>query len=228
VPDTILSLLVADQLRFKQILLNLIGNAVKFTELGSIKIAASLLKQQGSTVLIEILVTDTGIGIAPEYLNDLFKPFTQEDGSIGRKYGGTGLGLNICTQLVALMGGKLEVESAKGIGSCFRLTLPFMLGETDITAPLTAPSTPPSTEPRQDDASLRILLVEDDMVNLDFGVSLLKELGHRVMSAENGELCLEALGKDEFDIVLMDIQREHKKVGGVLKTRINSFELTAF
>ena len=201
VPDTIPSLLVADQLRIKQILLNLIGNAVKFTEQGSIKIAVSLLKQQGSSVLIEILVKDTGIGIAPEYLNDLFKPFTQEDGSISRKYGGTGLGLNICTQLVALMGGKLEVESSKGIGSCFRLTLPFMLGETDITAPLT----PPSTEPRQDEASLRILLVEDDKVNLDFGLSLLEKLGHRVTAAENGKLCLEVLKIDEFDIVLMDI-----------------------
>jgi len=70
--------------------------------------------------------------------------------------------------------------------------------------------------------------VEDDKVNIDLGLLLLEKLGHRVMSAENGALCLEALGKDEFDIVLMDIQREHKKVGGVLKTRINSFELTAF
>ena len=135
VPDAIPALLVADQLRIKQILLNLIGNAVKFTEQGSIKIEARLLEQRGSSVLVEILVKDTGIGIAPEYIGDLFKPFTQENDSSSKKYGGTGLGLNICTQLVGLMGGKLEVESTKDFGSCFSLTLPFMLGEADTIEP---------------------------------------------------------------------------------------------
>lgn len=118
---------VGDQLRFKQILLNLLENAVKFTKQGSITLLAQLLEQHDDHVLVQIAVCDTGIGISSEALDKIFMPFTQEDGSTTRQYGGTGLGLTISRRLAELMGGAISVESSQGAGSCFMVTLPFAI-----------------------------------------------------------------------------------------------------
>jgi PAS domain S-box-containing protein len=194
--------LTGDQLRVKQVLLNLVGNAVKFTAHGNITISAQLLERHDDSVLIQIEVRDTGIGISPEVLDDIFKPFIQADGSTTRNYGGTGLGLTISRNLVELMGGRISVESEHGAGSCFRVTLPFSVVKgvnVDHEAPTKAMAS-------WDGPPLRILLVEDDQINIILGTSLLKKLGHDAITVENGRICLETLAQGEFDIVLMDIQ----------------------
>jgi len=201
VSEEIPHLLLGDQLRIKQILHNLMGNAVKFTVQGSVSVSAHLLEQNETSVLVRIAVQDTGIGIAPESVDQIFQPFTQEDGSTTRRYGGTGLGLTISRKLAELVGGTITVESTPGIGSCFAVTLPFIIGTTDIT-PQAAPAT---TGSEWDGPPLRVLLVEDDQVNITFGTALLRKLGHSVTTAENGRQCLAALENGAFDIVLMDI-----------------------
>jgi len=198
IPDVLLG----DQLRVKQILLNLVSNAVKFTTQGGITLTTKLLEILDGTASVQIAVRDTGIGIAPDALDKIFRPFVQEDGSITRKFGGTGLGLSICRSLTELMGGSITVESTLGAGSCFMVTLPFEVGKStrihheSLTRPTVEWDGPP----------LRILLVEDDPVNSRFGKSMLHKLGHVVIPAVNGVECLSELENDEFDIVLMDIQ----------------------
>jgi CheY-like chemotaxis protein len=193
---------VGDQLRVKQILLNLVGNAGKFTAQGNITVSAQLLEQHDTSLLVQISVRDTGIGISPESLEKIFMPFTQEDGATTRKYGGTGLGLTISRRLAELLGGTISVESTQGTGSCFTVTLPFVVG-TNTNLPQSSPST---TISFADDPPLRVLLVDDDQVNIAFSASLLKKLGHSVTTAENGRQCLAELEKGVFDIVLMDVQ----------------------
>ncbi len=201
VSDAIPHLLTGDQLRIKQILLNLIGNAVKFTAEGTIAVSAQLLEQHGDSVLVQIAVRDTGIGITPEATDKIFMSFTQGDGSISRKYGGTGLGLTISRCLAELLGGTITVESTPGVGSCFLITLPLTIGTTVLL-----PKAPTATDSAWEGPPLRVLLVEDDQINITFGAALLRKLGHSVTTAEDGRQCLAALQKNEFDIVLMDIQ----------------------
>jgi len=190
-----------DQLRVKQILHNLLGNAVKFTSQGGITISARLLEQQDSSLLVQIAVRDSGIGISPENLDKIFKPFEQENGSTTRNFGGTGLGLTISRRLAELMGGSITVESTPGEGSCFKVTLPFTVVEESSATQVS----PQNASVTWDGPPLRILLVEDEQVNINIGTSLLKKLGHEVAVAENGRKCLAALENDRFDMVLMDI-----------------------
>ncbi|MEI6824743.1 MAG: MASE3 domain-containing protein [Desulfuromonadales bacterium] len=196
------ALFSGDQLRVKQILLNLLANAVKFTAAGSVTVSARLLEQHETSVLVRIAVRDTGIGIAAEAVDHIFKPFTQEDGSTSRKFGGTGLGLTISRRLAELMGGTISVESTQGVGSCFTVTLPFLVGRETASIQV-APAPAPIG---WDGPPLRILFVEDDQVNITFGASLLKKLGFDVVVVENGRECLTALEQGAFDLVLMDIQ----------------------
>ena len=193
--------LVGDQLRVKQILLNLIGNAVKFTANGSITIAVNLLQQGDETVLVQITVRDTGIGISPAALDEIFLPFVQEDGSMTRRYGGTGLGLTISRSLAELLGGTITVESTPGVGSCFTVVLPFsrVLGSDIIQ------DVPKNAALSWDGPPLNILLVEDNQANIIFGSALLKKLGHDFIVATDGRECLAALEHGSFDLVLMDI-----------------------
>jgi PAS domain S-box-containing protein len=194
--------LLGDQLRVKQILLNLLGNATKFTAQGGVTISARLLEQHETSVLVQIEVRDTGIGISAEALPTIFAPFSQEDGTISRKYGGTGLGLTITQRLAELLGGGITVESTPGIGSCFTVTLPFFT----VKDAAVIQETPKRTMTDWDGPPLRILFVEDDQVNISLGRSLLKKLGHEVTVAENGRECLSVLEQAPFDLVLMDIQ----------------------
>ncbi|NTW98555.1 MAG: response regulator [Geobacteraceae bacterium] len=193
--------LVGDQLRVKQILHNLLGNAIKFTKQGSISISAQLIKRHDTSALIQIAVRDTGIGISAESLEEIFKPFIQGDGSTTRKYGGTGLGLSITRRLVELMGGSISIESKPGVGSCFKVALPFSIAEgADVSQEVK------KTMVGWDGPPLRILLVEDEQTNIIFAISLFKKLGLDTVVAENGGECLAALEQGTFDLVLMNIQ----------------------
>lgn len=194
--------LLGDQLRVKQILLNLLANAAKFTAQGGITITTQLLEQQATSVLVGITVRDTGIGISTGALEKIFLPFTQEDGSTTRHFGGTGLGLTISSRLAKLMKGSISVESTLGGGSCFRVNLPFALVQDVVTMEEFGQKAKFGWE----GPPLRILFAEDDSVNITFGTSLLKKLGHEVEVAKNGRDCLAALDSGKFDLVLMDIQ----------------------
>lgn len=198
VPDAVLG----DQLRFKQILLNLLGNAVKFTEKGGVTITVSLQEPPSLPASFLIAVRDTGVGIASGALEEVFKPFVQEDGSTTRKYGGTGLGLSISRRLAEMMGGSISVESTPGTGSCFTVALPLTPAKTPVKAADAARQPPPLWAGRP----LRLLLVEDDQTNIVFASSLFKKLGLETTVAENGRECLAHLERGNFDVVLMDIQ----------------------
>ena len=197
-------LLVGDQLRVKQIFHNLLGNAVKFTAQGNIIISTELLEQHDSSVLVQIAVRDTGIGISSESLEKIFLPFTQENSSTTRTYGGTGLGLTISRRMAELMCGTISVESTPGVGSCFTVTIPFSVDSKTLATQAVVSSEPPVV--LWEGPPLRILLVEDDPINITFGTSLLRKLGLDFITVKNGRDCLAALEQGTFDIVLMDIQ----------------------
>ena len=194
--------LAGDELRVKQILLNLLGNAVKFTGHGTVGISVHLLDRHDSSVLIRFAVRDTGIGISADALDRIFQPFTQEHISTARRYGGTGLGLAISQQLAVLMGGSISVESTPGEGSCFTVTLPFSLAHGTGTGVVA----PQASHGLWDGPRLRLLFAEDSPASITFGTTLLKKLGFDVVAAENGKECLAALQSGTFDAVLMDIQ----------------------
>jgi len=206
--------LVGDQLRLKQILFNLVGNAVKFTSQGGITVSAHIIESHDAAVVVQISVCDTGIGISPDAIDKIFMPFTQEDCSTTRKFGGTGLGLTISRRLAELMGGGLTVESMPGVGSCFTVTLPFAIHQRTDTA---GDSDSKAIISRNCPA-LRILLVEDNPVNIIFGTSLLKKMGHYSIAVTNGVECLDALAQEPFDLVLMDIQMPVMNGEEALKT----------
>ena len=178
------------------------GNAIKFTSQGSVTISVQLLEQQDSSLLLQLAVRDTGIGISPENLDKIFMPFEQEHSSTTRNYGGTGLGLTISCRLTELLGGSISVESTLGAGSCFKVNLPFaVVEECEATE-----ESPQKAVVSWDGPPMRILYVEDDQVNIFLGRAILNKLGYEVTVAENGRECLDALGQEKFDIVLMDVQ----------------------
>jgi len=194
---------IGDDLRLQQILLNLLGNAVKFTSKGKITLLVELAdqEQKGATPSLHFKVTDTGIGIAEEKLEDIFNSFEQADSSYSRKYGGTGLGLAISRQLTHLMGGRMWVESRPGHGSTFHFILAL---EPCPPTQVAVQARDNSTEgPAIKD--LHILVVDDNPVNRDVAFMML-EKDHRVQTASNGLEALEALRQNTFDIILMDVQ----------------------
>ena len=202
VPDR----LQGDQLRLKQILLNIIGNAIKFTPKGTIRLSAGVTEVNGDIALLEIVVRDTGIGIASEALKGIFAPFSQADASTTRTYGGTGLGLSICTRLTELMGGRIWAESTEGVGSAFHVLIPFVVIEP---VRLTGSTFGPDRSAGAGDHAappLRILVAEDQETNLKFSVQILQRRGHTVVAARNGQEALEQSSKGAFDFILMDIQ----------------------
>ncbi|WGZ94334.1 MAG: ATP-binding protein [Candidatus Thiothrix putei] len=198
VPET----LQGDAGRLRQVLINLVGNALKFTNSGgeiAIEITAEPHAPTGST-RVRFSVRDTGIGIASEQLETIFQPFQQVDSRISRRYGGTGLGLTIAAQLVAMMGGKLQVESQLAQGSTFHFTL---LLPTDVTP---APATPVGDVLSMAQRPLTILLAEDNEINGMFTRLLLNKIGHQVTVVVNGREALESWQQQRPDVILMDMQ----------------------
>jgi signal transduction histidine kinase/ActR/RegA family two-component response regulator len=193
---------IGDPIRLGQILLNLAGNAIKFTERGRVQIETSVRSNGEDGVLLEFAVRDTGIGIAPEQQRTIFEAFSQADGSMTRRFGGTGLGLTISARLAGLMGGTIWVESQPGRGSCFHFTAQVHApGARAPELPHARPSAPASSP-----HVLRVLLAEDNVVNQKLAVRLLEKHGHWVTVVGNGRAAVEALVRDQFDVILMDIQ----------------------
>ena len=215
IADTIPALLRGDQLRTRQILLNLLGNAIKFTEQGFIAISARLVSRNGSRALVQLCIADTGIGMAPELLERIFAPFEQADNSTTRRYGGSGLGLAICRRLADLMGGRIWAESREGVGSTFHIELPFEIPEQQEPQQRNAAT---AHDPQQEDRTLSILLAEDNPVNAQFIVKVLGRMGHTVTAVENGRQALDLLSRQPYDCILMDIQMP--VMGGDQATRI--------
>ncbi|CAG1000401.1 partial two-component system, NarL family, sensor histidine kinase EvgS, partial [Rhodocyclaceae bacterium] len=212
IEPTVPAWVVGDPVRLRQVLLNLIGNAVKFTERGEVVLAA---EPDGSAAgLVHFRVRDTGIGIPESKLDRIFEAFAQEDSSTTRRYGGTGLGLTISARLVDMMGGRLWAESEVGRGSIFHFTARLPAGADQASADGDAP-TAGATDggsrpalPRRAAAvsPLEVLLVEDHPFNQKLATSLLAKWGHRFQVAGNGEEALNLLARKSFDIVLMDVQ----------------------
>lgn len=187
-----------DPARLQQILLNLIGNAIKFTARGSVGIHLAF-EPDGDGFLLKASVRDTGIGISEEKQLGLFQPFTQADPSIARRFGGAGLGLAICRRLTERMGGTIGLESESGVGSRFFFSVRLHPSSPPVVADTTDGST------RANRRSLDVLLVDDNPVNIRVGEQMLKVLGHRVVAASNGREAMVHLEQTPFDVVLMDL-----------------------
>jgi len=198
--------LLGDALRLGQILINLVGNAVKFTSRGTVEVSVQVAKRLPEHgISLAFAVRDTGIGIPAEQHEHLFAPFTQADSSITRRFGGTGLGLTICHQLVELMGGHITLESTPGQGSTFRFTIKLQLpADSEQTARPAVDGKKTPNLPRW--AGERILLVEDIAINRTIAIALLQRVGLNVGVATNGQEALDLLAREEFSLVLMDIQ----------------------
>jgi signal transduction histidine kinase/CheY-like chemotaxis protein len=202
-------LLIGDEQRLRQILINLIGNAVKFTEKGDVIVRVMKTAEYKTGIQLKFEITDTGIGITPQALPHIFNDFTQQDDSTTRKFGGTGLGLAITKQLVNLMGGEIFAESTLNKGSSFWITLQFETQLTDQHRPVTHPDAiPPANEPAHEEivVNARVLLAEDNSINQEVASAMLESAGCEVTVVNNGQQALLALENERFDLVLMDCQ----------------------
>ncbi|NYZ16445.1 PAS domain S-box protein [Azospirillum sp. RWY-5-1] len=189
----------SDPVRLRQILINLIGNAIKFTPAGSVEVRAERAGTGGDGgLLLRLSVADTGIGIPDDLRPRLFQRFTQGDGSTTRRFGGTGLGLAICRELTTLLGGDIGVDSVEGEGSVFHLTIPCR----PATAAAEAPAEPAVVANR----SLSVLVAEDNEVSRSIVTAILERAGHRVTAVDDGLKALEAAARGGFDALLMDVQ----------------------
>jgi PAS domain S-box-containing protein len=206
VDPAIPKVLIGDDIRILQVLFNLVGNGIKFTEQGGITIRA---KQQAldspDKILILFEVSDTGIGIEPEKQELVFEAFTQADSSHSRKYGGTGLGLPISRQIVRQMGGNIHLMSKKGEGATFWFVLPFSTPEIAQAVDDTVAGRV-AADHFAESFSGHILLADDDFINTTLAVSLLEQVGFTVKSVDNGRAAVDAWMQDHFDCILMDIQ----------------------
>jgi CheY-like chemotaxis protein len=208
---------VGDQLRLEQILLNLIGNAIKFTAQGSIVISARLLEDSGNSLMLRFAVADTGIGIAPDAQQRIFSAFEQADGSTTRKYGGTGLGLVISKRLVAMMGGEIGLESIPDQGSTFWFTVRLEKGDEAARQESAGDTESAEDRLQREFAGSRVLLVEDEPVNREVSLGLLESVGLAVDLAEDGAQAVELARRQDYDLILMDMQMPN--LNGVDATR---------
>jgi two-component system, sensor histidine kinase and response regulator len=198
-----------DPTRLRQALLNYAGNAVKFTERGSIALRARLLEEKGEELLLRFEVEDTGIGIAPEGLSKLFAAFEQADISTSRRFGGTGLGLAITRRLARLMGGDVGVESSPGKGSLFWFTARVRRGHGVMPTMATPAAEDAEAELRESRAGARVLLAEDNAINREVALELLHGVGLAVDTAIDGIEALAKAGSNPYDLILMDVQMPH-------------------
>lgn len=198
--------LLGDPTRVMQGLINFAGNAIKFTERGSVILSCDVIEESAVDVLLRLNVSDTGIGIAPEVLGRLFNAFEQADGSTTRKFGGTGLGLSITRSLAQLMGGQVGVESIPGQGSTFWFTARLRKAGQHLQAEPVAAETPPGEAIRRDFSGLPVLIVDDEMINREIAGEFLTETGLTVEFAENGLQAVELCRTHDYALVFMDMQ----------------------
>jgi len=196
VDSTLPPYLIGDPTRLRQVLINLVGNAIKFTDSGGVTVKVSSLSEATDQVLLHFEVIDTGIGMKPEALGRMFQKFEQADTSTSRKFGGTGLGLAICKQLVELMGGTIGVTSTFGSGSTFWFKLSLPIGQK--------PQSELAVEIKSHSRPLSVLVAEDVQTNQIIIRAILEEMGHQVTVVDHGQLALKALCDQSFDVVLMD------------------------
>jgi len=200
--ETVPGRLSGDPYRLRQVAYNLVGNAIKFTEHGYVDVVVRLAEIEGRDILLDIAVSDTGIGIPAHQQKNIFEAFSQADGSTTRNYGGTGLGLAISSRLVRMMGGELHLDSEPGVGSTFRFTVRFSAVEGESPLPDTAKTPPPAPVNR----SLKILLAEDNPINQKVALISLQKWGHSVSLAKTGAEAVEAYRRQRFDLIFMDVQ----------------------
>ncbi|REC41147.1 MULTISPECIES: PAS domain-containing hybrid sensor histidine kinase/response regulator [Chryseobacterium] len=210
--DDLFSAFKADALKIKQILYNIIGNSLKFTNVGEICLECKVIKDFSNHQKLEICITDTGIGMSEEYVKQIFKKFNQEDSSISRKYGGTGLGMAITRELIHLMKGEIKIKSKKNVG-------------TEISIFLDMNKSIEKSESKNIEVKehisiegTRVLLVEDNELNQLVAENSLTHFGCEVIKADNGKMAVDILSKQQFDIILMDIQMP--ELDGIEATKI--------
>jgi signal transduction histidine kinase len=201
VTDDVPPMLVGDAIRLRQVVVNLVGNAIKFTKQGEVEVRVATESKDDQHVVLHVSVRDTGIGIPPDKQASIFEAFTQADGSTTRHFGGTGLGLSISMKLVRMMEGRLWVESVEGQGSTFHFTA--RLGISKLAAPVEEPDTQPVIATS---TARRVLLAEDTPVNQKLATRVLEKRGHTVTVAANGVEAVAAWEQHHFDIILMDVQ----------------------
>jgi len=188
----------ADPARVKQVVANLIANAVKFTERGAVQVICRLVRETKTAVLLRVEIVDSGIGISPDRVEAIFEGFTQADNSMVRRYGGSGLGLTISKRLTDLMGGKIGVESQPGVGSRFWVELP--LSRINAAAKKITAESDVSLE------GLKVLLAEDNDINVEVAKRMIELLGCVVDVAANGKEAIEMCEQTEYRMILMDVQ----------------------
>lgn len=207
IPQELPDLLIGDAERFAQIVTKLAENAIKFTERGEVALDVEIDSVNGAGLVLHCIVSDTGIGIPPDCIEKIYLPFTQVDGSLSRKYGGSGLGLSLVRDKVSALGGKVWVESEVGRGSRFHFTAKFGVpkGKSTMTSAASDVSSVAS-DTISPQGNLRILMAEDSLVNQMIFSEMLEKNGHTVVVASDGRRALEAYRKGYFDLILMDIQ----------------------
>ena len=207
IADGVAVSLRGDQIRLRQVLLNLVGNALKFTEIGGIRVSVELERSTSDSYVVRFEVADTGIGIDPLARERVFQPFSQADSSTTRKYGGTGLGLPICKRLVELMGGTIGLNSQPGHGSTFWFRLPLaeatLTPDSAATAALSAARAAAASAPR---SARRLLLVEDSWMNQQVALGMLERLGYTADLVTDGPQALDAVEQAAYAAILLDCQ----------------------
>jgi CheY-like chemotaxis protein len=199
--------LIGDPGRLRQVLFNLLGNALKFTERGVVNLTIRPESVDEEAARLHFIVEDTGIGIPLEKQAHIFEVFAQVDGSTARRFGGSGLGLTISREMVRLMGGRIWVESEPNRGSAFHFTARFGIARADGSEHQAGRNTAAAADQTSEEArSLHILLAEDNSVNRKLASLLLEKHGHSVVGAANGREVLERHGQESFDVILMDLQ----------------------
>jgi len=211
IEDSIPDILIGDPLRLRQVLVNLISNAIKFTHSGQVAVNIKQKFRSDCSVIVEFVISDNGIGITPSQQSAIFKAFTQADTSISRKYGGSGLGLVISSNLLKLMGGEIQVSSKLGKGSTFSFQLSLEIGAADLSEAALEPnindgSIPVIVKRRGIPPALKVLMAEDNFVNQKLMKTMLTKAGHEVFLANNGVEAVALYKAITFDLILMDLQ----------------------